>query len=242
MVLVTRPGKQGWKLCQLLTQHNIASIHHPLISIQSEPSLSDFGSELYEFDIIIAISQHAVICVQEALINSSFVWPKSAVYFAIGEKTAKILSRVTQKKVYHPSQSGSENLLAMPKLRNVEKKRILILRGNSGRELIFDTLFRRQAIVRYQQTYRRALIPFNSHTQILHWKNNNVDTLVVTSIGQLQFLLSQMKSYRIWLQDLVLFVPSVRIVVEAEKMGFTRVINSSSASNLKIIEAIQMYK
>ncbi|EPE37504.1 uroporphyrinogen-III synthase [Candidatus Photodesmus katoptron] len=243
VVLVTRPDKQGEILCQKLAMKNIVSIYNPLILIQPELQLRiiSLAKKLHTFDIIIAVSQHAVTYMQKTIASSSLVWPKSAEYFAIGKKTAQILSKATQQIVHYPKENDSEHLLSMSELSHVKNKKVSILRGNGGRELIFETLSKRQAIVRYQQIYQRVLLPLeNSNIQILQWKNKGVDSLVVTSTFQLKFLLSQIIEpyHRIWFQGLDLFVPSKRIVFDAKKMGFNYVISTGSASNAKLVKAL----
>ncbi len=56
-VLVTRTGLEGKSLCQKLADKGVQSIHHPLIRIVENSQLTDFGTQLKNSDIIIAVSQ-----------------------------------------------------------------------------------------------------------------------------------------------------------------------------------------
>ncbi|USD41034.1 uroporphyrinogen-III synthase [Vibrio sp. SCSIO 43135] len=240
-VLVTRPDRQGRQLCQLLADVGIESIHHPLITIEPEPKLEQLSGKLGTFDIVIAVSQHAVTYAHQAISSLQKNWPTTPLYLAVGQKTAQILSKASQQSVNYPHISDSEHLLAMEELGSVADKRILILRGNGGRELIFDTLVSRKAHVEYQQVYRRINLPFMSEPTVSHWQSNDVDTLIITSSGQLEHLYNQIDAlYHSWLHALLLVVPSERIAADAKKMGFNHIISASSASNQNLMEALQL--
>lgn len=75
-------------------------------------------------------------------------------------KTAHVFSKACQQSVDYPEISDSEHLLALSMLRDVAGKKVLILRGNGGRELIYSTLVERGATVRYQEAYCRHERPF----------------------------------------------------------------------------------
>ena len=54
-----------------------------------------------------------------------------------------------------PLQENSEGLLALMPLQNVAGKRIAIIRGDSGRDLLRDALIQRGAEVKYLEVYRK---------------------------------------------------------------------------------------
>ena len=134
-VLVTRPGEQGLDLCRALSHSGVQSYHFPLIEIQLEQRLDGLCEQMKAVDIILAVSQHAVAAVDNYLEQKKERWP-AKVYFAIGQKTAHVLSMASQQKVHCPNINDSEHLLALPQLNNISNQKALILRGNGGRELI----------------------------------------------------------------------------------------------------------
>ncbi|MEH0761951.1 uroporphyrinogen-III synthase [Vibrio sp. 16] len=239
-VLVTRPGEQGHTLCQQLHDAGITALHHPIISIQPGSELPTLPDHLAECEIVIAVSQHAVTFSHQALQYQNQVWPDRVTYLAVGQKTAHVLSKVTQQKVHYPQIGDSEHLLLLDMLSRVKGKKVVILRGNGGRELIYDTLIERGATVDYVETYKRENITFRSDLLVPIWQDKQITQLVITSSGQLCHFVDQLSaSQRVWLCGLQLFVPSERIVQEALKLGFEKVINTHSASNKDLLAALR---
>ncbi|MGR5069939.1 uroporphyrinogen-III synthase [Vibrio sp. PNB23_22_6] len=239
-VLVTRPGEQGSALCSLLERHGILALHHPLIDIIADLNEPYLSKHIKQAKIIIAVSQHAVQCAEQILVNSNNSWPKQAIYLAVGQKTAHYLSKYTQQKVHYPQVSDSEHLLQLPALHDVEKQTVLILRGNGGRELIKDALVQRGAKVHYSETYKREFIPFDPVSCVSLWKKQQIDQIIVTSGEQLDYLCSQLTSEQLaWLNQQELYIPSQRIADIAIQRGFTRVRCTGSASNQKLLAALQ---
>ena len=59
---------------------------------------------------------------------------------AVGSATARALSAVGLDPTLVPERMDSEGLLALPTLHDVTGRSVVILRGNGGRELLFETL------------------------------------------------------------------------------------------------------
>lgn len=235
-VLVTRPGQQGLSLCQQLEQVGVASIHHPLITIQAGRELAHLPEQIDHFDIVIAVSQHAVTFAAQIMLQAEKSWPSTISYLAVGQKTAHVLSKATQQQVHYPDISDSEHLLNQATLLNVRNKKVLILRGNGGRELIYDTLVARGANVEYIEAYQRNNRAFNADVHIPQWQKEHVNKLIVTSSGQLNHFIEMMNSTQLnWIFKLTLYVPSERIAIEAHQLGFVSVVNTGSASNKDLL-------
>lgn len=239
-VLVTRPGKDGAMLCSELQQCQINSIHHPLITIQQGRGSELLIEDLTQSDIVIAVSQYAVHWAQHSLEMSHQHFPSTPTYFAIGNKTALLLQQYTQQTVFAPKISDSEHLLDLPALKLVKNKRILILRGNNGRELIYQTLQQRDANVFYNEIYYRNLLPIKEISLWEQWKMQGVSHLVITSGEQLAFFISQVPAqYLPWVAHLKLYVPSLRIYQQAEELGFSHIINTRSAANPILLDCLK---
>jgi uroporphyrinogen-III synthase len=111
----------------------------------------------------------------------------------------------------------SEGLLALPELQNVGGWRVLIFRGDGGRELLGDTLKARGAAVEYVTCYHRSK-PQQSAGELLAMQP---DAITVTSSEALNHL-SQMQD-GVPLRDTPLFVPHPRIAELARAQGWSQV-------------------
>ncbi|MGX9519054.1 uroporphyrinogen-III synthase [Vibrio mediterranei] len=238
-VLVTRPENQGEELCNLIEKMGGIALHQPLIDIQDNLQLCLDDDQLQRSDIIIAVSQYAVYGFHHILTHQQLSLPDSCIYLGVGQKTAHELSKLSQQNVNYPTVSDSEHLLALPELTNVSGKHVIILRGNGGRELIYDQLCALGADVQYLETYQRRYLPPKIDA-IKQWRSMGIDTLVVTSGEQLEFLLSQVSEPELnWLTQQQLLVPSERIATLAMTKGFNNVTNTQGASNSTIFAALQ---
>ncbi len=238
-VLVTRPGPQGQELCQLIMDAGIPAIQHPLIEIQPAVNPCEPLDHLTSYDIILAVSQHAVTFADKILSARQKFWPQGSVYLAVGQKTAHYLSKASQQHVNYPATSNSEHCLALPELQNVTDKRIVILRGNGGRELIKDTLEYRGAKVSYCETYYRQRLKFDAQDRVNSWHQQHVSTLIVTSAEQLEWLFLQFSPEQLaWAQRLKVLVPSDRIADTAHNFGCEQVVTVGSAANHDLLAAL----
>ena len=130
--------------------------------------------------------------------NTSFhLFADSASVVAVGPGTAAGLeARGVGPVVSPPGHSGSEELLVLPELRRVSGKRILILRGQDGRELLAEELTRRGAEVEYAGVYRRRRVAGAAASTILGWLDSADPVLVLTSVAALESLLTLVPATR----------------------------------------------
>lgn len=232
-VLITRPQAKSQQLEALLMSHHIPCISYPLV--QFLPSIaSQIEQVIADADIIIAVSENAVSHTDNQLSQ----WPQKADYFAVGKGTAQQFSTLNIK-AQAPTIATSEGLLALDDLADVNGKRVVILRGNGGRELIAQTLVKRGATVEYLETYQRQLIAMNDGDCVLQWQQHQINTIVVTSGEILQHLWENIgEMQQTWLKSLSLIVPSERIVKIARKLGFESIELSEGADNQSILKIL----
>jgi uroporphyrinogen-III synthase len=114
----------------------------------------------------------------------------------------------------------SEGLLALPELQDVTGWRVMIFRGDGGRELLGDTLKARGATVEYATCYVRSK-PNQDAGVLLAARP---DAITVTSSEALGYLWNMLKdSDRDVLRDTPLFVPHARIAGLAREQGWLQV-------------------
>ncbi len=153
-VLVTRPEQQAERLCALLEAEGAVAVRLSAIDIKPVPGAHDFDAGPMAsppFDLAIFTSTNAVrfgAALLERLPGAELA--------AIGPATARALAAAGRPAAVIPAgRYDSEGLLAHPQLSNVAGRRVLIVTGMHGRELLREELARRGAQVDIAPVYRR---------------------------------------------------------------------------------------
>ncbi len=223
-ILVTRPVDQAAHLAQAIEQAGGVPLLLPLLQIlpaENAKALHQQVARLADFDLAIFISPNAVQYGMAAIRKALGSMPARTRVATIGMGSANALREQGVADVLVPSlRYDSEGLL--DKLQQVEGLRVMILRGDGGRELLGDTLKARGAYVEYATCYRRSKPDLDADGL----QNIHPDALTVTSSEALEYLWQIVKTCpepcrRI--RDLPLFVPHARIEELARKQGWTRV-------------------
>ncbi|MCM2678252.1 uroporphyrinogen-III synthase [Echinimonas agarilytica] len=234
-MLITRPNPDGLALQQQLAAKGLKSFVQPLFYMQAGRQLQQLSTHLASADIVIAVSKHAIAFAAQSI---SF-WPPNKQYFAVGYATQKAWQKQGVQHVHTPTDNRSEGLLELPQLQSVKHSNIVILRGQSGRELLYEHLIERQANVHYCECYQRQAVPFDAQSQFNAWQQANVEQVVITSAEQLVRLHELCpKDQLVWLYSRQLITVSERIIVHAQRLGFKITQLSSGASNAALFEAV----
>lgn len=244
-VLVTRPDSRGQELVNMLNEKQIFAIHQPLFTIeagQELPLLPSVLSRLKPDDYIFAVSPNAVDYASRTLIDTGFHFRTDLKYFAVGQRTAKYFTEKAEQAVIYPIESeNSEGVLDLPEMQILQDKTILILRANSGRELLAEKAIQRGANIQYLECYRREPVKEELPEKLGLCKRLGVDTIVVTSSEILTSLYEQTKeNHREWLFDCHLVVVSNRIAKIAKQMGWqpAKIALSDKADNLSLMNTL----
>lgn len=242
-ILITRPAPEGNALAQQLNAAGIHAMAQPLLEIVPGDGLPQLPARLNHLqpgDILIAVSAHAVDLAHNSLRSQGASWPKNVHYMAVGDKTAARLSASSGQEALYPEiRNDSEGLLALPALAQVHGRRVLILRGNGGRELIAQTLQQRGAEVDYCETYQRRLLPLDGAALCQTWQAQQVSSIVITSSEQLAYLYRLVPEHdKAWFLQQHLFVPSQRIAEQADTLGFSTVSTVGSAANRQLFKTL----
>ncbi|MBI5428860.1 MAG: uroporphyrinogen-III synthase [Nitrosomonadales bacterium] len=139
----------------------------------------------------------------------------------VGQGSAKALRELGITDIIAPTERfDSEGLLALPELQDVAGWKVMIFRGDGGRELLGDTLKARGATVEYAACYQRSK-PQQDASMLLSEKP---DAITVTSSEALAYLWQMLDDKaRAALRDTALFVPHPRIAELAKQQGWQRV-------------------
>ncbi len=226
-IVVTRPAHQAGHLADLIRAAGGTPILFPVMEIVDLPDVRPLQAlidRLDAFDLAIFISPNAVSKAMN-LIRARRALPPGLKVAAVGKGSRKALAQFGVEQVLVPERRfDSEGLLELAALQDVAGKRIVIFRGDGGRELLGDELRRRGAQVEYAECYRREK-PRADNAQLLHlWARNELHAITVTSAEMLHNLFDLVgKLGQQWLKTTPLFVPHERIAEVARGMGLTQV-------------------
>lgn len=239
-VLVTRPAHQADALCELIAGARGRPIRFPTLEIRGPVDKRVAKASLdaaREADLLIFVSANAV---QYAYPLMPQALPLELPIAAIGEATARALERVGLPATLIPARMDSEGLLALPALASMGGKRVMVLRGNGGRELIAETLRERGAEVTQVEVYRRRLPERGAGVRNLvqNW-TQLVDVVVATSAAILDNLFTLLgETGAAKLQDTPLIVVSQRLADHAVTRGCRVVRVAGSARDADLLDAL----
>jgi len=255
-VLVTRPKHQAQNFIRMLQALGANAIGFPCIEIcpiiQSD-ALNIVANKLDDYDIVIFISANAAENGAK-LLENSVKSIKNAKIAAIGKSTKNALQQLGLVVDLSPEQSfTSEALLDLDTFspEQISQQRILIIKGEGGRELLQDTLKSRGAQVELAEVYRRC-VP-RANIQPLHelWSKNRIQWITVTSnetLKNLYYMISEQgineaginEQGQAWLLQTSLVVPSQRCKQLAQQLGFNnQILVAQSATDEAMLDIIK---
>jgi uroporphyrinogen-III synthase len=142
-------------LCRLLEAQGAHTLRLPAVDIKpvgDRRALAARLGALENFDVIIFTSANAV------RFGVSFLEQKRDLTLAaVGPATARALNQAGYRVAILPGETfDSEGLLIHPRLEHVAGRRVLLIKGVGGRELLQEELARRGATVVCADVYERA--------------------------------------------------------------------------------------
>ena len=227
-IAVTRPRHQARHLQDLIAEAGGETVLFPLLTISDveDPApLRALAPQLDEYDLAVFVSPNAVERALEPLLALR-AWPAHVAVATVGKGSERALARFGLTRVIAPVQRfDSEALLELPELQQMAGKRVLIFRGDGGRELLGQTLAARGARVDYLSCYRRGKPAGDAAALLVLQARGQLDALTVTSSEGLRNLVDMAgEGGRAALATVPLFVPHSRIAAEAAKLGLSQVI------------------
>lgn len=244
-IMIIRPAHQAKMLVQGIKTAGGKTFLFPTLEILPA-ELTDEDKkiiqQLSQFDIIIFISPNAV---EHGLnhIQANTELSENFLLATIGQGSAKALTaRLGKQPDISPDENfNSEGLLATAAMQNVTNKRILIIRGNGGREHLKQVLQQRGAFVEYLNVYQRIKPETNTSDLEQYLRNNQIAAIVITSAESLKNLLelTPEKVTSLLLQVPLLLI-NKRIVNIAKEAGFNnKLFVATKASDDAIIESLK---
>ncbi|CAH2800530.1 MAG: Uroporphyrinogen-III synthase (EC / Uncharacterized protein EC-HemX [uncultured Paraburkholderia sp.] len=259
-VVITRPAGQSNELIARLAAAGVATLDFPLIDIapvaDDAPLRAALGS-LERYALVVFVSPNAI---DHAFAKSSAIWPHALPVGVVGPGSVRALARhgvsAPAHQVISPAAGvdddngrfDSEGLFAAIDAAlgeaNLEGKRVLIVRGDGGREWLADRLREAGAEVETVAAYRR-LVPEPS---IAAWARvhqllaGEPHAWLVTSSEGVRNLHELAQEHLTadeiaQLKRATLVTPHPRIAQTARALGFDR-ITVSGAGDERIAQAL----
>ena len=227
-IVVTRPAGQAQHLADLIAAAGGEAVLVPVLTIsdvEDGAPLVAMAGRLEQFDLAVFVSPNAVERALPRLLAQRS-WPAQTRVATVGKGSERALARFGLTRVIAPQRRfDSEALLELPELQDMAGRRVVIFRGDGGRELLGDTLIARGASVEYLGCYRRGKPHSGAATLAALWARGELDALTVTASEGLRNLCAMVDGPgRQALAQTPLFVPHARIAEAAASVGLTRVI------------------
>ncbi len=227
-VVVTRPAGQAAHFATALTEAGAIPVLYPVLEIrdiEDTAPVLDAAIRLDTFDLAVFVSPNAI---EKALglILPRRSWPAALRVAALGKSSERELARNGIHDVISPPlRFDSEALLELPELIDVRGKRVIIFRGDGGREVLGDTLKSRGASIEYVSCYRRARPQLDPAPLLKLWEVGQLDAVTLTSSEGLRNFFDMIgRLGQAWLKKTPAFVPHVRIAEQAQALGLSNVI------------------
>ncbi|MFJ2446186.1 MULTISPECIES: uroporphyrinogen-III synthase [unclassified Pseudomonas] len=242
-LLLTRPAEDSAALASLLAEQGIFSSSLPLLEMAPLALTDTMRAVIDGFDrycAVIVVSKPAAKMGLALLEQRWSPLPRLS-WFSVGAATAQVLQAHGLDVSFPLEGDDSEALLQVRQLREAIAQpaaRVLILRGEGGRELLAERLREQGASVDYLEVYRRDLPQYAEAALPARIQAERLNGLVVSS-GQGFAHLHQMAGDA-WpaLAQLPLFVPSPRVAEMARAAGARTVVDCRGASATALLTAL----
>lgn len=245
-VLVTRAAHQADNLCRLIEARGAEAVRFPVMRIAppaNQDAVAAARRRLADYDLAIFVSANAVSMSMGHLFARG-AWPSAVRITAIGARTASVLEEAGLSVDIAPRDPyTSESLLALEPMQQVEGLRVLVVRGEGGREHLADTLRRRGADVDYVDVYRRTRPDTDARPVVDPWAQGQIDAVTISSCESLQNLYDMLgESGQHWLRRSTLIVGSQRTVELAASLGITVApVVAANAADEAIVAALETW-
>jgi uroporphyrinogen-III synthase len=246
-VLVTRPAGQASALTDALNQRGWRTDAVPLLAIEPIAPLPGQDRQRVQdldlYDHLIFVSANAARMGLECIDEFWPQYPAGQRCWAVGASTAAVLQRAGLDVTWPEHEMNSEGLLALPGLATVDGQKVLIVRGEGGRELIAETLRQRGATVESLCCYRRHPVEHDA-AALRADLAQDLPALILVSSGEGLALLGGLlqPQEHTNLARITLLVPSERVADQARTSGWQRVVRAENASDSAVLKAVDAWR
>ena len=249
-VVVTRPLAQATPLAQRIAEAGREAVVFPLLEIlplADQSKLQDALRNLDKYAMAAFVSPNAI----DAAFALLDAWPAQLAIAVVGEGSKAALaqhgvnsSNATIFSPRDPSRTDSQTLLEVLDIDALQGKSVLILRGETGRELLADALREKGVAVEQVAAYRRVapILDQDSRMKLLGLLDGEANW-VITSSEALRNLMQMVREAAgengvAKMQQQNLIVPHIRIAETARMLGFAHITQTGSGDE-QLIAALQ---
>ncbi|HRQ59110.1 MAG TPA: uroporphyrinogen-III synthase [Azoarcus taiwanensis] len=233
-VVVTRPLEQAGAMCDALRARGAEPVLFPVLAIA--PAADAAGLEaacrdLQDFDLAFFVSPNAVRLALDAILARRG-WPEGVAVATVGAGSARALADYGFDHVIAP-ESGfdTEAVIALPAFspEAVRGKRVVIFRGDGGRELLGQYLRANGAEVVHVTAYRRYCPDADPAVLTDLAALGCLDAITLTSSEGVRNFADLLGPQGLdCLSRVPVFVPHPRIAGFAREAGFRQVIETGA--------------
>ena len=239
-VVITRPAEQAGALAAQLEAFGFTAVQFPLLEIHplDDPTaLKNVLARLHQFRLVAFVSPNAI----DATFGRLDAWPPTLPLAVMGEGSRQALARhgVTADRYRilspnNPLRTDSETLMQALDLGELRGGRVLILRGESGREFLAEALRAEGVEVEQVAVYRRSAPgPSEARRQQLRALLDRGARWIITSSEALQNFVDAVQALEsaedvAKLQHQKIFVSHSRIAQTARSLGLREVFLTTS--------------
>jgi uroporphyrinogen-III synthase len=248
-ILVTRPLPQAQSLLDAITACSGQAIHLPTMEIvafdsvdaEKYPPIKRLILDIDQVEIAICIS---VTSAELALAWLEQYWPQLPTgirWVAVGSSTAAVLQNAGLDVVFPEQLMDSGELLKLELLQQVSNKKIVLFKGEGGRDLIEKTLQQRGARVTPCELYQRRPMLTNAETLVRLLHENTLSAMTGHSGEMIESsvaLLGNDKVAKANLFSVPLVIPGERVAQRARELGFNTVVVAENATTEIMIKTL----
>jgi uroporphyrinogen-III synthase len=243
-LLLTRPAEESQALARALAEEGVFSSSLPLLDIEPLPVSEENRSIIYNLAAYCAVIVVSKSAARLGLEMVDEVWPQPPMqdWFAVGAATAQILDDYGLRVFYPEQGDDSEALVALPQLQSAiagYDPKVLIIRGEEGREWLAESLRAQGVAVDYLPLYRRVLPQYPPFALPQRVEAERLNGLVVSSGQGFEHLRELAGESWPQLAQLPLFVPSPRVAEIAREAGAQIVVDCRGANAAALLAALR---
>jgi len=243
-ILVTRPVEQSAGLSRLIRDAGGEPILFPAVEIEplaEEATVAAVFDRCPNFGLVIFISSNAVRMGMPGIFKHRGL-PDGTKVAAIGPGTAAELKKSGVRDIISPQQGfDSEALLGELSNMQLAGGRVLIVRGQGGREYLGEALRSRGAMVEYLECYRRVRPNRDMRELAARIERDGIKACLATSSNIVENLFEMAGAAGLsWLRSVPFFVPHARVAGAAFSRGAQCVFVAGNGDEA-LVEGVQTW-